>query len=346
MSRKDPTRPSTLRDVAALAQVSVSTASRALSGGHYVAAEVLERVRAAALDVSYQPNEAARGLRTTRTLTIGMLCTHLRVLALLDFMDRFSAQAEAAGYSVFVANARSNPDQYRTLLRRMFERRVDGLIVTNPAGVTEELRPYVESHRPVIAVFSRGADCSEIPLVTTSERKALFDAMARARELGHSSVAYFDSALAKQSFRPSYVTEAAAASGLACQMIEAAHDSTAEWMAERLRRIVKGPLPVTAIAVSHSLLPSLIQATRSMGLRIPLDLSVFSFSDSTIVDSLLDPPVAAVHNDTGAMGARAAQLLVEWIINGTEPPNVVDVDVSTWADSGSMGPAPDVRAHS
>lgn len=67
----DRPRPVTLLDVANEAGVSVSTASRALTGARRVRGDLERRVQEAVESLGYRPNEAARGLRMARTMTLG-----------------------------------------------------------------------------------------------------------------------------------------------------------------------------------------------------------------------------------------------------------------------------------
>jgi len=69
-SRKS--RP-TLHDVAKAAGVGTTTVSRVINGGHYVAPKMLDRVQRVMADLGYQPNEAARSLKSERSRTIGLI---------------------------------------------------------------------------------------------------------------------------------------------------------------------------------------------------------------------------------------------------------------------------------
>src|SRR5687768_16733934 len=71
-------RGRSIRDVAQAAGVSITTVSHALHGTRPVAARTRVRIESAAAMLGYQPNRLARGLRTRRTHTVGMLVSHLR----------------------------------------------------------------------------------------------------------------------------------------------------------------------------------------------------------------------------------------------------------------------------
>ena len=125
----------TMRDVAALADVSLKTVSRVINGETTVAPELAERVRRAATRLDYRPNLTASSLRRTdgKTRTVGLL--------LEDVSNPFSATlyravenvAAQRGVQVLAASLDEDPDRERELVMSLIARRVDGFIIV-PAG--------------------------------------------------------------------------------------------------------------------------------------------------------------------------------------------------------------------
>ncbi|MEU8613822.1 LacI family DNA-binding transcriptional regulator, partial [Actinoplanes sp. NPDC048791] len=123
-------RPVTIRDVAALAGVSVGTASKALNGRGSLRAGTVDRVRQAAARLDFRPSQAARDLHAGRTYTVGMITT--------DTIGRFSiplligAEDTLGGgqISVLLCDARDDPIREQHHLKVLLGRRVDGIIVT------------------------------------------------------------------------------------------------------------------------------------------------------------------------------------------------------------------------
>lgn len=337
MPRNNGYRAPTLRDVAAHAQVSVSTASRALSGRPYVKPDVADRVREAAETLGYHANEGARGLRSSQTMTLGVVCFQMRQLPMIEFLDGFAEAAEAAGYAVLVANARSSDERTRALAGRLFERRVDGLLVAGGSDLGTAVRPYVENRVPVIAAMSKGASDIDVPLIMTSEYAAIRSAFASLARHGHTSVAYFGSSRTVYTPRPGYVSQASAEEGITCQMSFLPESTDGEAMAGHIANAMRVPTSATALVVNHSLLSPFMTAIRSLKLRIPDDISVFTMSDYRQLDAFLDPPLSAVHSDGVAMGANCARILIKWIESGDPPPPVSDMNLSSWLETKSIG---------
>ena len=112
----------TLRDVAERAGVSISTASRALTGTRRVHPELIDRVETAASDLGYRPNQAARSLRMARTMTFGVIFNRLESPVMLDLLDGLNAGSADREYTLLVTSARGDMTVYRHLIRRLFER--------------------------------------------------------------------------------------------------------------------------------------------------------------------------------------------------------------------------------
>ena len=156
-------RTATIRDVAALAGVSVGTASKALNGRGSLRADTVARVRQAAGQLDFHPNPAARSLHAGRTYTVGMITT--------DTIGRFSIPlligAEdtlgAGEMSVLLCDARDDPIREQHHLRTLLGRRVDGIIVTGRrAGTRQPLGRHGPGGLRLPGVVLP-ADCSVVP---------------------------------------------------------------------------------------------------------------------------------------------------------------------------------------
>ena len=185
MTLHDEGRAPTLHDVARRADVSVSTASRALGNKPQVSDERRRRVREAATELGYRPNVTARSLRTARSMTIGLVIHSMTSPVMMRLLNGLSEAVDSADYTLLLTDAHGSPEAYNRLLPRLFERRVDALFLANPDLVSSELDMYRAAGIPMLALVSRGAACSDIPLVNVSSMSAIAIASARFAELGH-----------------------------------------------------------------------------------------------------------------------------------------------------------------
>src|SRR5207249_2774515 len=99
-------RPVTIRDVARVAGVSLSTVSQVLNGrAGYASADTRDRVLAAARDLNYRPNALARGLVTSRTGTLGLVITDITRTLFPKVVGGIEQIASQGGYSVLLTCA-------------------------------------------------------------------------------------------------------------------------------------------------------------------------------------------------------------------------------------------------
>ena len=336
----------TLRDVAAEAGVSVSTASRALTGRRRVRTDVATRVQETAERLGYRPNEAARSLRMSRSLTFGAVFPSLETPVSLDLIDGLVAGSHDGGYSLLITSARSQPELYRLHVQRFFERRTDALLLVSPDGNQGDLSALRQAGIPVLALVSRGAGSLDLPLVTVDERPAVRDAVERLIELGHRSIGLLVRELGVVGPRRQAAQEVAerhAATIVAAGYGEAESQDELRAALERLR---SGPTPATALLAPYRLLPRILSALRALDLQMPDDLSLITFTDSRWTEGIAWPPVAAIHTDTFEMGSTAARMLVDIVENEREPhpEHVTALDLAMWVERPSVGPAPGTPA--
>src|SRR2546421_2188710 len=131
--------PVTIHDVARRAQVSPSTVSRALSASHLVRGTTRERVLAAAKELGYQPNPAARSVITGRTGNIGIIVPDLNNPFYTGVLRGVQARARQSGYAVFFADGEEDPVAEEALVRTM-SRQVDGVVMCAPFASDAQLR--------------------------------------------------------------------------------------------------------------------------------------------------------------------------------------------------------------
>lgn len=164
--RRPATGRVTLTDVAALAGVSVGTASKALSGNGRMRPETRERVLDAARRLEFQPNEAARALLAGRTWTVGLVTT--------DGIGRFSTpvllgaeDALGAGkISVLLCDTRGDAIRERHYVQTLLGRRVDGIIVT---GRRTDPRDPLQGLQGVPTVYALAPSTDPADMSVTSD---------------------------------------------------------------------------------------------------------------------------------------------------------------------------------
>ena len=186
-----PPQPVALRDVAELAQVHTSTASRALDPAQAgrISAATVKRVRAAALKLGYTPDLVAAGLKRGRTQSVGV--------AVADFDNPYngllirglSRVLEAQGFVAVVAESGEQRTRLAAVLDHFTARRVDAVVSTAAhLGDADLFAPLIARRIPVV-LGVRGLPGSGFATVLHDDFRGGELAGAHLRELGHTVVA-------------------------------------------------------------------------------------------------------------------------------------------------------------
>lgn len=139
----------TLKDVARLACVDVSTVSRALNNTSYVHPDTKARIFAAVKELSYQPNVLAQGLRQGKRHTIGVVIPRLYLTLFAEITQSIELESRKLGYATLLCHTEDDPAIEKECLNRLRNGFVDGIII---AGTGRNSRLIRDIHASGIAV--------------------------------------------------------------------------------------------------------------------------------------------------------------------------------------------------
>ncbi|MBZ6228287.1 LacI family DNA-binding transcriptional regulator [Streptomyces olivaceus] len=292
----------TIRDVAKAAGVSPSTVSRALDPDGTVSAATRERVQAAAEQLGYRPNRAARGLITGRTGHIGVIVPDLLNPFFADICKGVQARARGLGHAVFVSDAERDEGLELDALRTMAPE-VDGIVFCAPHLSGEELQSLDRLVRkPVVLLHRKEPGFSS---VTADMVEGMADTLRHLHALGHRRVAYVGgprSTWAAQE-RAAGIDATAASTG-----VEIVHVGS---VAPHFDGGVTGAADVvlasgaTAVVAFNDIVAfGLISRFTARGVRVPEEMSVAGCDDIALA-GMAAPPLTTIHVPK-AHAARAA----------------------------------------
>ncbi len=319
-ARNTRNRP-TMKDVAALADVSLKTVSRVVNGEAGVAAEMAERVQRALDQLDYRHDFAASALRRTdrRSATFGMV--------LEDLANPFSAAVQRAvedvarerGVLVLAGSSDDDGERERTLVTTFTNRRVDGLIIM-PAGTDHS---YLLNERragtPIVCV-DRPPHFLDTDVVLVDNVEGARAAVHHLVEHGHHRIAFLGDRLAISTARlrlQGYREELAARGLSADEALVHSDVRGSDAAAELVGGMLDRDEPPTAIFAAQNLLAiGAIHALRARGLQH--EVALISFDDFVLAD-LLEPAVTVVAQDLPAIGRVAAETLFARLDGDSSP---------------------------
>jgi LacI family transcriptional regulator len=306
-------RDVTLADVAEVAGVSASTASRALSGRGELSPVTRAAVIEAARQLQFEPSHLARSLRTQTTHTVGFVVPDVSSPFYAAALKGAQAVLEEAGYRVLLMDSEQAVDGEVEALRTLGAHRVDGLLVST-VGIGLDRFDGLVTRRGTPCVFFdsvlAGRGAGSVLLDNRAGIELLVDHLVGH---GHSRIGLLTGSLHETSGseRRDAFLDATRRRGLA---VHPEHVAGRRWSAEQgfaatLAVLQATPAPTALVASSVELALGALAAARKLGLRIPDELALATFDDAYFAE-LRDPPLTAVAYDPVVVGRRAAELLV------------------------------------
>lgn len=300
-----------MADIAARAGVTVATVSRALTErtAASLRPETVARIRAVADELGYRPNQLARGLRTRRSSTLGMLAPDLTNPFMPPVVRAVEEVLRAAGYTLIVANTDNEPDREARLLQTMVDRQVEGLVLAT-ARLDASWR-VDRSTTPVPVVLVNRSSRFDLPTVVPDDAQCMGLAVDHLLDLGHRRIGHVAGPRGISTGRDraeAFEHHLGAAGHFDPERVEDTERLTVDEGRRACARLLDRHPDLTAIAAANDLLAiGCLRTLRERGRRVPEDVSLVGFNDMHFVD-LLDPPLTTVRVPQRELGRAAAEL--------------------------------------
>lgn len=315
--------------------MSAATASRALRGLK-VHKKYQGKAEAAAIELGYVLNEAARSLRSVRTMTVGMVYHELTSMLGMELLRAMAAGLDEIGYSLFVSTAQGKDDHFDQLVHRFLQRRVDALVCVHSNGSGAALEGYASAGVPVMALISKAGGYRDLPMVMPTVDGASASCIDSLKKLGHRHVLV----LSPDRTIPPINSFVAAAKAKRVK-VEREEIREAEFDAkDLLRRLMRAAPRPTAIVALQAEANKLFEAASSLKIRIPKDLSIVAIRDRSASQPVTPIAFSTIHLDPRAMGQLAADVLKVWLLEGVALTRDRPVEIGSWIERDTTGLAP------
>lgn len=302
----------TLEDVARLAKVSTATVSRCLNSPERVAESTRDKILAAVDSLGYSPNFGAKALATKRTNTIGAIIPTMANAIFARGLQAFQETLSEYGATLLVASSYYEPEKEEQQIRSMIARGADGLLLIGQSR-SERVYDFIKRQNiPIVIAWSFDAQ-SEYNMVGFDNRAASYALTQRAIELGHKRFAFMSAERQhndRARDRVEGAREALAAAGIdpdSMPVMECPY--SIDESGETFERLVKHHNKPTVVMCGNDVQAvGALKKARSMGLRVPEDVSITGFDDLEIT-TIVEPGITTVHVPHRQMGQAAAQIL-------------------------------------
>lgn len=312
----------TLKDVAQLAGVSVTTVSNVVRGWPYIADETRHKVQEAIRDLGYSPHPIAQGLRTGQMQTIGFIVPDISNPYFASIVSVAEDIAQEHQYSVIIFSSHEDPTRQAECLRRASNRMVDGLLIAPVASTPITAALFDDLGVPTVLIDRVPDDYAGAACALNNLRVGQL-ATEHLCQLGHQRIAHIagppmvraarERALGYQHTLRQY--------GLGYERIVHA---TTQWDCEdgyqQMRRLLHTEPPPTAVFAGNDLVAiGVLHALDEAGLRCPEDISLVGVDDIQ-VGAYVQPTLTTVRQPLQEMARTGIGLLLDLVRHQAQTP--------------------------
>ncbi|MDO7906912.1 LacI family DNA-binding transcriptional regulator [Paenibacillus sp. JX-17] len=303
----------TIKDVAKLAGVALSTASYALSGDSKVSPKTRAKVLEAARSLNYRKNGIAMDLKRSRTNTIALILTDLSGPYYSELIRSIQDVALAHGHDLIACSSMGERDS--TAIKFLREKRVDGAVVL-AHNIADDILLESAGERFPIIVMDRELTGDHLVNVLVDGEQGGYRATQYLIEAGHRSIAYISGPLNSYDNQQRY-------KGFQRAMHESGLSEKPKWRlsggfvreggySATKMMIMQGELPTAVFYGNDEMAVGGMKAFEDHGISIPDEVSVIGFDDIELA-GYANPPLTTVRQPKSEAGSLAGHLLFQML---------------------------------
>lgn len=317
-----------IRTVAQLAKVSIATVSRTINRVSTVNPKMAKRVWDAIERLDYFPNTQARALVSGRSRLLGLIVSEITNPFFPELIQGFEDIAVEHGYEILISSTNYDPQRMSLCIRRMLERRAEGVAVMT-FGVEKPLLEQLAERKVPLVFVDVGPQRPGISLLRVDYHHGIRQGVQHLAVLGHRDIAFIGGPrrLHSAQSRQSAFTSSLEECGITCNpawVIEGDH--TLEGGVQAMDRLLGSKHLPTAVMCSNDMTAiGVLHKVYRAGLRVPDDLSVIGFDDIHIAQVTI-PPLTTVQMSCFELAKAAVTALRAHVEEGGEPKRSYKVD--------------------
>lgn len=312
---------STIRDVARVAGVSITTVSATINETAPVSQKARDRVWAAIETVGYSPDPVAQHLRSGRSTGIGLVLPDISTPYSAHLAKALHQALSRNGYRVMLSSNGHDPDTEIKDIESFVAHRVAGLVVVPTSLRRDDAARLTKAAKKPTVLVDRVIPGTSFDAVTDDNRLGAELIARYLLRLGNRDIAFFAG-------RPHVSPSDERLAGYIAAMAEANIDVRRDLIRsgvftyaqalETVQQIMLLPDPPTAlISINNAQTKGIMAGLKGMGLRAPRDVSLITF-DGFHGSEGWDPAITSLHQDMDGISQRAADLLLERIGEGAK----------------------------
>lgn len=312
-------REVTIYDVAKALNISPSTVSRGLKNHPHIRKETVIRIKAAADQMGYRPNNFASSLRLKHTNTLGLLVPRLNSYFMSTVIAGIEKITNENGFGLIISTSQETEKQEISGVNTLFKSRVDGLMVSLASDTLDlgHFNVLLNKNIPVI-FFDRVAKCPGCMSVVIDNVKAGYEITSHLTEQGCKRIVHINGNLRRNVYsdRLEGYKKALGDAGLAYdEKLVIMSDLSREAAAGSVERILRmNPMPDAIFTSNDTTAVQVMMGLQQAGIRIPEDICVAGFNNEP-VSKVVKPNLTTVDYPAEVIGEIVANALIMTLQN-------------------------------
>jgi LacI family transcriptional regulator len=285
-----------IHEVARKAKVSIATVSRTINGVPTVAPHLSRRVWKVIEELGYYPNTQARALVSGRSRIFGLIVSEITNPFFPEIVQEFENIAVQNNYELLTTSTVHDPKRMALSVRRMIERRVEGVAVVT-FGMEDELFDDLKSRNVPIVFIDVGPSLPRMSNIRIDYLHGIRQAVQHLAALRHERIAFISGPLTLKTAvtRQKAFLQTMEEIGLPVEpkyVIEGNH--TMEGGIAALKELMNLAKPPTAVMCSNDMTAiGVLRESYDLGIHVPRQLSVIGFDDIRLSQFVI-PPLTTV----------------------------------------------------
>ena len=311
--------PVTIKDIARMLGISVSTVSRALKDHPDISADTTEKVNEIARKLNYRPNALALGLKSSKSNTIGVIIPEIVHFFFSSVISGIEDAAYEAGYNVVVCQTNEMYERETMVARALLDHRVDGVLVSvAKTSMKFDHLTFLQDNGIPLVFFDRVCSFIESDAVVVDDYKGAYMATEHLISIGCTNIVHLAAPenLLIGKLRKVGYCRALEDNNLQVDPYNIYLCDTREKVEEKIGRILtRHPKPDGFFAVNDTTAIAVIQEVKKAGFRVPEDIAVVGFGDGPVA-TICCPTLTTVEQNGYEIGYEATRFLLDRITKG------------------------------
>jgi LacI family transcriptional regulator len=302
-----------IREIARRAKVSIATVSRTINRVPTVDPQLARRVWRVVDQLGYYPNTQARALVSGKSRIFGLVVSEITNPFFPEIVQTFEELAVQNDYEILVTSTVHDTTRMKSSVRRMIERRVDGVAILT-FGMEEALLDDLRLRKVPLVFVDVGPDAPRVSNIRINYQNGIRQAVQHLAALRHASIAFIagplhlKSSLARKDAFKTSMNEIGL--DISPELIVEG-DHTMEGGMRALGKLMRQRHRPTAVVCSNDMTAiGVMREAYDLGIAVPRDLSVVGF-DNIRLSEFMSPPLTTVEMSQAELARIAFRALIE-----------------------------------